>query len=474
MSNKSRTGRSAAMMMSCVLFSSMLSACSGGTVRGSERAEATPSGETEPLQQAAGGTAESPTGTASSGTAAGKKTIVFATFYETDFLKEAIQKYEAKHPDIQIQMTYAHPAGNDAQWEADQEKFIKTMNTQMLTGKGPDLLELDQLPMDKYAGKKLLLNLSEKMEQDSSFHREQYFTNILDNTKLGGSVYGIPLRFYLYAMIGNEEGLEKSGVPFDDKSWTWQQFIQTAKALAKQGSHPYAFYGDEILLLTDMVNESYDRYVDAVNRKASFDSPAFVGLLKQIKAMIDGKLVNNHGRSDTFFRMDTVSSIRSYTLAGTNLTESYSKVKLYNKPKAEGQKPGGFFKTDTTLGINAKSAVHNETWEFLKFLLSDETEPGGFSVNKQAYKKQAEQMLQVGTVKADEEGPLKGKEFKVTPTQVQELEAYLTDAIHPVEYRPSKVEQILTEEAAAFFKGQKSAEAVAKLVQNRVSTYLNE
>ena len=37
-----------------------------------------------------------------------------------------------------------------------------------------------------------------------------------------------------------------------------------------------------------------------------------------------------------------------------------------------------------------------------------------------------------------------------------------------------EVENIIKEEASAFFSGQKTAEEVAELIQNRVTTYLNE
>ncbi|WP_227013825.1 hypothetical protein [Paenibacillus psychroresistens] len=82
--------------------------------------------------------------------------------------------------------------------------------------------------------------------------------------------------------------------------------------------------------------------------------------------------------------------------------------------------------------------------------------------------------MQQGTVKADEEGPEHGKEYKVHAADVQRLETYLNDAIHPVEFKPSKVEDIILEEAKSYFIGQKSAEAVAKLIQNRVTLFLNE
>ncbi|MFD0693703.1 hypothetical protein ACFQZT_06310 [Paenibacillus sp. GCM10027628] len=50
---------------------------------------------------------------------------------------------------------------------------------------------------------------------------------------------------------------------------------------------------------------------------------------------------------------------------------------------------------------------------------------------------------------------------------------YISDAsllITPM----NKVQTIIAEEAKAYFTGQKSADDVAKLIQNRVTTYINE
>jgi len=50
--------------------------------------------------------------------------------------------------------------------------------------------------------------------------------------------------------------------------------------------------------------------------------------------------------------------------------------------------------------------------------------------------------------------------------------------VYVLEFTPqqndSKIQAILEEEAKAFYSGQKSAHAVADLVPNRVTTYLNE
>ena len=38
----------------------------------------------------------------------------------------------------------------------------------------------------------------------------------------------------------------------------------------------------------------------------------------------------------------------------------------------------------------------------------------------------------------------------------------------------TKLTDIINEEAAAYFKGQKSLDETAKIIQNRASTYINE
>src|SRR5690606_9953694 len=95
----------------------------------------------------------------SSKTENGKVSITFATFYENDLFKEAKRKYEAKHPNIEIQLTYQHASGMGANWdnwETIHEQFVKTTNTQMLAGSGPDVLELDELPIGQYVNQNVL------------------------------------------------------------------------------------------------------------------------------------------------------------------------------------------------------------------------------------------------------------------------------------------------------------------------------
>lgn len=413
----------------------------------------------------------------------GKTTIVFSTFWPDDGLKQAKLKYEAAHPNIVIELQDV-PTNNE-NTEAELRKYVTATNTAMLSGKGPDMLALDMLPSEKYVGQHLLADLSGLLKKDPSFIQGEYFNNILESSQTQGGLYGLPLSFFLNVLIGDEAAIKQTGVPVDDKSWTWEKYAETLKQLNQKrpdkesgGGFPGvmpATTGQQAMqsLLTEMVKENYTRFVNEDSRTANFETAAFTEMTGQVKKMFDDGVFS--GGRGGYFKPQNINSAWDYLVS---IKETGKQAKLYAKPRAEGTTAGGYFYPYKIIGINAKSTVKQEAWDFLRFLMSDQLQPAperaGFPINKKVYEKQVQQLLAKGTIKAYEEGPMQGQEFPVDPAQIQLLDGYLTEAVHPVAFQPSKIEEIVRKESEAYFSGQKSAKDVAKLIQNKVTTYLNE
>lgn len=407
--------------------------------------------------------------------------IVFSTFYEDEFFQQAKKKYEAKHPNITIELTYID--SDDATGEAKREKFIKTTNTAMLSGNGPDLIEMDLLPIGKYVNKNLLADMSKMMDNDPAFKREQYFTNVLDNSTMNGSLYSMPLNFFMNGFVGNETVIQKSGVNIEDHKWSWNQFFEAAEGLKAYGdpNYNYSLLAYPEGLLNEIVKDQYAAYVDEPKGIAKFDSDSFIQLLKQVKDLFD-KGIATAESGYTIFRKESIVSPSDYFLIlkqSEYFTKGYEfKSKLYSSPKGDGQEAGGYFRSYKTIGINEKSSVKEEAWDFLTFMMSDEMEispkRAGFPLNKMVYKRQVEQLLKEGKVEDHELGPLGGKVFTITAQDIEGLDTFLEEAKYPVAYNQDDVGEIIIEESKAYYSGQKSAETVAKLIQNRVSIYLNE
>lgn len=429
-------------------------------------------------------TAPQQTGTnAANPSKGGKATIVFSTFWPDEGLKKAKLSYEAAHPNITIELQDV--VTDDAHLEAELEKYVTATNTAMLSGKGPDMLALDMLPSEKYVGQHLLADLSGMLKKDPGFLKGDYYNNILESSQTSGGLYGLPLSFFLNVLIGDEKGIKQTGVPIDDKNWTWEKYADTLKQLSQKGpskaptsgaAGAAPSQGKEMMqmLLAEMVKENYSHLVNESTRTASFDSAAFTDMMGQVKMMYDdGVFASTRGSS--YFSPRNVNSAWDYLVT---MKESGNDARLYAKPRAEGTTAGGYFYPYKVIGINDKSAVKQEAWEFLQYLMSENVQPAperaGFPVNKKVYEKQVQQLLASGTVKTYEEGPLHGQSIPVDPAQIQLLNGYLSGAIHPVAFQPSKIEEIVQKESEAYFSGQKPASDVAKLIQNKVMTYLNE
>ncbi|WP_152395238.1 ABC transporter substrate-binding protein [Paenibacillus guangzhouensis] len=403
----------------------------------------------------------------------GKKIVVLSVYQADPVYSQAEKMYEEKHPDVDIQIK-AYSQGEGSNPEGDLEKYVNTTNTELLSGKGADLIALDVsgLPVGKYVDKQALVNLNELMKQDPAFDSNTYEMNILDGAKMRGGLYSLPLRFFLDSLMGDAKAIQQSGVTFDDSTWTWGEFTSVGQRLAASGGHTYSMGNTPPeQMLNNLFVDNYTRIVDEEKRPASFDSHAFAQLMEQVKTMYADKVVTETevNAGDYFFAPALILSPEDYFVGPAMF---YEQGKIYRKPLAAGQQAGGTFVMHKNLGMNRNSKVQAEAWDFMKFLLSEEiqTMPGlqGFSVNKKVNEKTFKDLEDKGTI----ESPM-GSAIPVEKRDIDMIKQMVNHAVTP-QKNESKIQAIIEEEAKAYYSGQKSAQAVADLVANRVTTYLNE
>ncbi len=420
--------------------------------------------------------------------------LVIASFEPSEQLKLAVEKYEQAHPNVTIELQAAQTEFKDLDSQiANIEKYVSTTNTALLSGKGPDLMELDLLPKEKYVGRSLLADLNDFMDRDADFDQSDYFVNIWENSEQSGGLYFMPLSFYPAQLIGDEAAIEQAGGGVNDADWTWEEFADTATRLIQNGTYDHALASAPEYMLSERVGERYAQFVNEGSRQADFDSPAFVALMEQVKKLFDDGVILDFTRSSSgskggsrvsaaksnaYFQSAQVPSPMEFLL----MMDGYEgHAKVYTIPHAKDMSPGGYFAANERMGINAASSVKEQAWDFVKFLLSEQgaADPDislgntGFPISKVAYQKEIQKLRDDGEVPAFKNGPAEADAFKVDEEKLDLLDAIVTSAVHSID-QPSEISDLITEESKAFFAGQKSAEAVAKLIQNKVTTYLNE
>ncbi|MDE7285937.1 MAG: ABC transporter substrate-binding protein [Lachnospiraceae bacterium] len=123
---------------------------------------------------------------------------------ENDMLRQAITIFQLENPEIFVM----YEIGMGENSSITKDDALKKLNTQIMAGEGPDLLLLDDMPIDSYIEKGMLLDLSDclnSMEEES-----KPFENIINSFKLEDKVYMIPCEMQLSIIVGREKYVSKA------------------------------------------------------------------------------------------------------------------------------------------------------------------------------------------------------------------------------------------------------------------------
>ena len=137
-----------------------------------------------------------------------------------------------------------------------------------------------------------------------------------------------------------------------------------------------------------------------------------------------------------------------------------------------------------SIGISKNSSYQKEAWDFVKDLLEEDAQVecvhliDGFPVNREACKKALSE--QVGRYEKAIENPTVGyaqellESYPVLNSETVERAMAMLDNIHTVKTFDKTVFLLIKEEAEGYIKGDRTAEDVAKNIQNRTATVVNE
>ena len=117
-------------------------------------------------------------------------------------VRQAASQFQSEHPDVRVEIRTAVEGSGSV-----TEEIIQGLNTELLSGKGADILILDGLPADSYIEKGILMDLSGLMEELES--SGDMYNNLFDGLKESdGTLYQVPARFSFPLLIGQEKAVQ--------------------------------------------------------------------------------------------------------------------------------------------------------------------------------------------------------------------------------------------------------------------------
>jgi len=407
---------------------------------------------------------------------AGKKIVTIAGVgitYDSNVLS-AVYNFNTKNTEYRVEL-HDYMADQIVNSEADYTKIINTMNMEILSGDGPDIIYGSNQSFSNYEAKGLLVDLYTLMEKDTSFKKADYNPSIFKLCESDGHLYQLGTSFMIQGFAGAKS------VIGDRKGWTVDEFNEVVNSLPT-GMAPLANQ-TQSSLLTSSLSASMDAFVDNTKGEVTFDTPEFYMLLDYAKTYgtdddnTDGEYVDEQTMMQNGELAMTSAYISDPSSYAQYATMVGGPVSITGFPSSDKRGPMCYM--STMLAISADSGSKQAAWDFVKSFLSEDSQKKvvdnyQIPVLTSAFEAQITKAMNPdqnsgGNIVYDKMG-------QMVPMTEETAQAYrdLVNSLDTLASYDQEIVGIVMEEVPVYFNGQKSDKDVAKIIQDRVQTLVNE
>ncbi len=448
-----------------------------------------------------------------------KKVLTLGCFYIDWNIRSQIAEFNKTNEDYTIYATSYSESNDTSDYTAALTKF----NNEILAGNVPDILLISSgMPYNSYASKGLFADLYEFMDKDDVYNRDAFMPNVLKAMEKDGKLYEITPSFTVQTYAA------KKSLVGDATSLTMDQANQI---LASMPEGATLTNDSQTMTASNFLSTAitFSNFVDYTNATCNFDSPEFKAILETAKkypAEIDYDALYNDN-PNYWMEQETACRENRALLYSvyfndfsiyTNTRDAYfgEDISFVGFPgSGASNATGSVISTGSEIAVSSKSKYKDGAWEFIKLVLDNavgEQDSGNYGVaitsdasvaeaadeavkriTSQYYglpvvKSQLQALGQQATIPqtyTDTDGTVQqvdntyyvgNTEVKVnliTQDEVSMLIDYFSTVDTIARYDESLTD-IINEEANAYFKGTKSVDEAASLIQSRASIYLSE
>ena len=115
---------------------------------------------------------------------------------ENATIRQAISLYQTANPAVYVEYEIGMGESNSI----TREDALKSLNTKVMAGDGPDVLVLDNMPVDSYIEKGLLMDISPILDGMSG--EDELFGNMVDAFRKEGKIYAMPCEVQMPFILG--------------------------------------------------------------------------------------------------------------------------------------------------------------------------------------------------------------------------------------------------------------------------------
>ncbi|MBO4928714.1 MAG: extracellular solute-binding protein [Clostridiales bacterium] len=368
----------------------------------------------------------------------------------------------------------------------------RTIYMDILSGTGPDVLvNLGGSP--SFNNSSIMEDMNPYLDGSDGIDRTKYFDNVIRACEKDGKLYHIPLSFTLEGVAAN------SNLVSNTTGWTFEEFEEAGKKMPDQVSFMEGMEYNEVLSFLLCMN--MDKFVNYADKTVDFQNDDMKRILEFAKELGLDKKPSDEG-------MDLVYEGNGVYYGGGDRTQEkyvagmlavkeemisgvmqYAQVKdlldggvtFLGYPSLDGT--GMCIESNLTMGIVSSSKYKDLAWEFIRAYMDYEI-PEDISfftmpVDRANFDKISHNQMKESNAEYErivKEGGIsavKGIFAYITEQDIEELKTLIENATLSTNLDPA-VMDIIEEEAAAYFAGDRTVDEVLKTIQNRTSTIVKE
>lgn len=415
-----------------------------------------------------------------------KQTITIASYNIPNRMREVAKEFNKQNKDYRIEVKIYE----------DEEQTRLFMD--IMSGEVPDIIDIPSLGVStsQLLTKGLLEDLTPYYEKDYETYTKNVIPSVLEGLKVNDKLYSVAPCFSINSAVGRTSDVgNRTG-------WTFEEMKEV---LAEKGEDVIPFFSEtKSDMLYDFLQNGLGDFVDWNTGKCTFDSQEF----KEILELCNGGKEEDEGAVTIEALDEEIDDIErrlqdgKVLLIGGDGGISLEAVQLNRQKFGEDityigypnkDRQGSYFEYLEEYGIYSGSKVKDKAWEFLRMLLTEEYQVNVNHINYYwlptnqksfNWKVKAKMATQPYTDEyGNEMEPIEvrtvsvgDKEIKVGPLSQEDVDIYV-DLIEHTTKRAVIDEEMLNivyEEAQVYFEGVKSLDETADIIQNRISTYVNE
>lgn len=396
--------------------------------------------------------------------------LKLATFWFGSDLRHVVEQFNRKSTTHRIDVIDYSTFNSDEDWRLG----LLRLNTEMITGNRPDILDIRFMPIQNYASKGLLVDLYPFLDADPELSRDDLLENLLIASEIDGSLYRLIPAFELITMFGNP------GILGDYPGWTVEEFLDVILD-NPQAERPIGNNGTKMALLSFLILNNMDEYIDIQSGTAFFDNDDFIKLLEvanTFPAEIDYNISKFHAVPDGRQIMDA----GRIGLLDFQINRVLFGGELILKGFPTKERDGNVLSPYTNLAITISCEEPDVAWEFIRMYLQEDIQrdiiPNWlFPMSKYIFEEVITKKIPIGGGVGASDGigelHLKAEEMNLTDDEIDYLRSIILNSTRIVNDDRTILDMV-QEGASDFFNGRNTAADAARIIQNRVTIYLSE